>query len=96
MKHGLGAALALAGALAIGGCASAVTTATTVQDEVVAVCADAVPLASLDPAIGVYVTAACASEEAIAKVALSPTGLAWLERLYAELQTAKASVGAKP
>jgi hypothetical protein len=82
-----GMALAIA-AFAGTGCAQAVPQAQQAQARIVALCGAAVPLTGFDPAIGVYVAAACATEEAIAKVALSPTGVAWLTRLYDELRTA--------
>jgi hypothetical protein len=82
------APMALACALgAASACSQAVTDAGKAQQEIAMVCAEAAPLAALYPAVGVYVTAACADEEAIAKLALSPGGLAWLEQLYRELAT---------
>lgn len=96
MKQRIPLTLALASVLAAVGCANVAQRAGDVQAEIAAVCQEAAPLAGVDPAIGIYVTAACATEEAIAKVALSPSGLHWIEKLYAELLMAKNELARKP
>jgi hypothetical protein len=80
------AASAVAGAGLLAACSQTASEIEQAQKEVAAVCAAAVPLANVEPAIGVYITAACASEEEIAKLALDPTTLAWITKLYDELE----------
>lgn len=75
-------------ALALAACSAAqVETAKSYQDKIAAACAVAVPLAGAVPSVGIYITAACASEAMIAKLALNPTSLAWLEDLIAKAKS---------
>ena len=79
------ATFAALGACWLAGCAPQQQLATA-QGQIEALCTLVVPLAPLYPPVGVYATAACATDAAIAKVAASPTGLAWLTQIYAELR----------
>lgn len=69
--------------------ATQVMKADSVQAEITKLCGIAIPLASLDPAVGVYAQAACVSEEMIAKLALDPHTVAWLQGIIAQLKKAR-------
>jgi hypothetical protein len=65
-------------------------TVQTYQQQIVAACTIAEDLAGVDPAIGVYITAGCGTEEAIAALVLNPTSLAWLNSLISQASALKA------
>jgi hypothetical protein len=60
--------------------------ADAVEARIEALCAEAEPLADLYPPVGVYVHAACATEAMIAKLALDPRTVAWLQAMIDELR----------
>lgn len=72
--------------VALTGCPAAQNVAQSVNTQIASICAKAAPLAGAYPPVGVYLTAACADEASIAKVALSPTGLSWISMLWGQLQ----------
>jgi hypothetical protein len=92
------AALALTG-LALGGLAACspqqlqqgAAVAGDYQQKIAAACTAAAPLMAA-PQVGVYLAAGCAGEQAIAKLALDPSSLDWLDSVMAQ---AKAAVPAK-
>jgi hypothetical protein len=57
------------------------------QTAIRGICAQFAPLAGLSPPVGVYLTAACADDVVIAKVASSPTGTAWVAKVVNDLLT---------
>lgn len=76
------AIIASAFAVALAGCtADQLTTVQSYQDKIASVCKGALMLAPFAPAIEPWVVGGCASEAAIAKLALDPTSLAWLDGL---------------
>ena len=79
--------LAVAGIMCLVGCTSTSEAPTTgFQSQIEAACSDAMLLANVDPAIGVYITAGCGTEEAIAALAANPTSLAWVNDLIAKVK----------
>jgi hypothetical protein len=86
MKYILAAALALP--LALGGCAEFYTTAQSYQDKIAGACAVAMSRSSVAGPIGPWIIGGCATEAAIAKLALDPSSLAWLNSLVAKAKGA--------
>ncbi len=56
------------------------------QAQIAAACNVAIMVGAADPAIGIYIVAACKTEEAIARLALDPTALAWVNGLIAKVR----------
>lgn len=79
--------LLIVGALgALAACAPSTTTTTSsLLAEVQSVCAEAFPIASLVPAVGVYATAFCAADN-LAATTLTPADLAWISNILGELK----------
>lgn len=50
------------------------------QTKIAALCRDALPFAAV-PGIGIYIAGGCATEAAIAKLALDPSSIEWLNGL---------------
>lgn len=81
--------LLLIGLLVLSGCTTAqVARIQGYQDQIVSACNLALPLAAV-PIIGTYITAGCATEQAIAKLALDPSSLAWVNGLIVKAKTVK-------
>jgi hypothetical protein len=57
------------------------------QDKIAAVCVDAMVVAPAVPAVGEYIMAACTAN-GIAKLALDPSSLVWLQGLIAKARAA--------
>lgn len=69
-------------ALALAGCTQAqIDRAQTYQDQIAGACAMAMTVAPLAPTISPWIVGGCATEAAIAKLALDPTSLVWLRGL---------------
>jgi len=89
MKKSLYAAvLAVAAAVSLGGCApgqvaDTAATAAGYQAKIAAACNTAMLVAPLVPAVGPWIIAGCGTEAAIAKLALDPTSLQWVNGLIA-------------
>src|SRR5258706_15159083 len=82
-------AVIMALAMALAGCTTTqVATVQGYQDQLVSACSLALPLAVV-PMVGVYITAGCATEEGIAKLALDPSKLARGKRLVGKAKGAK-------
>lgn len=76
--------LILLSLLAIAACSS--EQVRSYQDQIAAVCATIMPLASFVPSVGIYAAAGCATESVIARLALDPTSLQWLDDLKSKLK----------
>src|SRR5258706_10341894 len=71
--------------IVLSGCTPAqVERAWTYQDAVASMCSTAMLLATAAGPVGVYIIGGCATEAAVAKLALDPTSLAWLQGLVAK------------
>ncbi len=82
-------AVIMALAMALAGCTTTqVATVQGYQDQLVSACSLALPLAVV-PMVGVYITAGCATEQAIAKLALDPSSLAWVNGLIVKAKAVK-------
>ena len=81
------AAIASLGAL--GACTAAqVDTANRYQAEIAGACAVAMTLAPIAGQVAPWIIGGCATEAAIAKLALDPSSLAWLQGLVAKAKAA--------
>lgn len=93
--------LTVAAAFALTGCTTAqVNTARTYQQDVAAACHVAMGLVTTTPLgavptpvgpIAPWILGGCATEEAIARLALDPTSLAWINGLIAKTRARAAS-----
>ncbi len=68
--------------------AAEVNKAQTYQNDITAACAVAMPLAGVAGPAAPYIVAGCATEEAIAKLALDPSSLEWVNGLIAGVKKA--------
>lgn len=59
-------------------------------------CTDALAVAGLVPAIGLYITAGCATAEGIAKLAADPTSAQWLGELIGKIKSTVHLAAARP
>lgn len=66
-----------------------VATATSYQQKISDACAIAMPLSSAAPAIAPWIIGGCATEDAIARLALDPTSLAWVNDLINKARAPK-------
>lgn len=79
------AIIALPVALVLAGCTTAqVQTATAYQAKIALACNVAMTLAPLAPPIAPWIVGGCGSEMAIAKLALDPSSLEWVNGLVAK------------
>ena len=88
--RGLALAIGLAAALGLAACQEIADTAKTLDPKLTAACNAALALSSFAGPYAVWIEAACGSAEAIAKLALDPSSLAWLEQLLADVEKLRA------
>ncbi len=88
-------AAALGGILAISGCAQVQQAAAKIDPALQTACNDAMLVAPLVPAIGVYVTAGCTTAEGLTKLAADPTSAEWLGTLVGQIKALSGPVALK-
>ena len=66
--------------------ATQIASVSTYQADIASVCAVAMTLAPVAGPVAPWIIGGCATEEAIAKLALDPSSLAWLQGLIAKVR----------
>lgn len=85
MKRFLILPLLLAGCSVTATPTSITSSVPSILAQVQTVCTEALPIASLVPAVGVYATAFCAADN-LANRVLTPADLAWIANILGELK----------
>lgn len=87
MKTVIYTAICAAAALMLAACApSQLADAQRYQADIAGVCGVAMTLAPFAPMIAPWVIGGCATEAAVAKLALDPSSLAWVNGLVAKMR----------